>query len=87
MCSLFRRVQCFAVLTGSSANGILQEIFLTQKFNPGLLHCRPILYHLSHQGSSAVKNLPAMQETWVQSLKQEDPLEEEVAIYFLKNLA
>ena len=38
-------------------------------------------------GGSSVKNLPAMQETWVQSLKQEDPLEEEVAIYFLKNLA
>ena len=25
-----------------------------------------------------VKNLPAMQETWVQSLAQEDPLEEEM---------
>ena len=27
-------------------------------------------------GGSAVKNLPAMQETWVQSLNWEDPLEE-----------
>ena len=26
-----------------------------------------------------VKNLPAMQETWVQSLSQEDPLEKEMA--------
>ena len=26
-----------------------------------------------------VKNLPAMQETWVQSLGQEDPLEKEMA--------
>ena len=26
-----------------------------------------------------VKNLPAMQETWVQSLGQKDPLEEEMA--------
>ena len=26
-----------------------------------------------------VKNLPTIQETWVQSLGQEDPLEEEVA--------
>ena len=26
-----------------------------------------------------VKNLPAMQEMWVQSLGQEDPLEEEMA--------
>ena len=28
-----------------------------------------------------VKNLPAMQETWVQSLGWEDPLEEGMAIY------
>ena len=27
-----------------------------------------------------VKNLPAMQETWVQSLGQEDPLEQEMAV-------
>ena len=30
-------------------------------------------------GGSLVKNLPAMQETWVQSLGREDPLEKEVA--------
>ena len=29
----------------------LQGIFLTQGWNPGLLHCRWILYHLSYQGS------------------------------------
>ena len=28
-----------------------------------------------------VKNPPAMQETWVQSLSQEDPLEEEMATH------
>ena len=28
-----------------------------------------------------VKNLPAMQETWVQSLGQEDPLEKEIATH------
>ena len=27
------------------------------------------------------KNLPAMQETWVQSLSQEEPLEEEMATH------
>ena len=35
-------------------------------------------------GGSAVKNLPAMQETqemWVQSLGWEDPLEEEMATH------
>ena len=29
--------------------------------------------------AQAVKNLPAMQETWVRSLGQEDPLEEGMA--------
>ena len=29
-----------------------------------------------------VKNLPAMQETWVQSLGWEDPLEKEMAIHY-----
>ena len=28
-----------------------------------------------------VKNLPAMQETWVKSLGQEDPLEKEMATH------
>ena len=33
------------------SHSLLQGIFLTQGWNPGLLHCRWILYHLSHQGS------------------------------------
>ena len=28
-----------------------------------------------------VKNLPAMRETWIRSLGQEDPLEKEMAIH------
>ena len=35
----------------------------------------------SFPGGSVVKNLPAMQETWVQSLGQEDSLEEEMATH------
>ena len=31
------------------------RIFLTQALNPGLLHCRQILYHLSHQGSQEMQ--------------------------------
>ena len=31
--------------------------------------------------AQAVKNLPAMQEMWVQSLGQEDPLEKEMATH------
>ena len=35
--------------TGVSSHALLQGIFLTQGSNPGLLHCRQVLYHLSHQ--------------------------------------
>ena len=37
--------------TGLDSLSLLQEIFLTQGSNPGLLHCRQILYQLSCQGS------------------------------------
>jgi len=33
------------------AISFFRGIFLTQGSNPGLLHCRQILYGLSHQGS------------------------------------
>ena len=53
---------------GSSVHGILQtrilewvsllqRIFLTQRLNPSLLHCRQLLYQLCHQGSSLYHNL------------------------------
>ena len=35
--------------TGVGCHALLQRIFPTQGSNPGLLHCRWILYHLSHQ--------------------------------------
>ena len=37
--------------TGVDCHFLLQGIFQTQGSNPGLLHCRQMLYHLSHQGS------------------------------------
>ena len=37
---------------------------------------------LDFPGGSAVKNLHAMQETQVQSLSREDPLEQEMAAHF-----
>ena len=37
--------------TGVGSCFLLQGIFPTQGSNPGLSHCRQILYHLSHQGS------------------------------------
>ena len=36
--------------TRVGSQALLQGIFLTQRLNPGLLHCRQILYCLSHQG-------------------------------------
>ena len=40
--------------TGVGSLSLLQEIFPTQGLNPGLPHCRQILYQLSHQGSPRV---------------------------------
>ena len=40
--------------TGVGCHFLLQGIFLTQELNPGLLHCRQILYHLSHKRSFSV---------------------------------
>ena len=67
------------------SHSLLQKIFLTQGSNPGLLHCRQIIYHLSHQRSPSisllfwvslvaqrVKSLPALQEIQVWSLGQGD---------------
>ena len=38
--------------TGVGSHSLLQGIFQTVGLNPGLWHCRQILYYLSHQGSS-----------------------------------
>ena len=37
--------------TGVGSLSLLQQLFLTQESNQGLLHCRQILYELSYQGS------------------------------------
>ena len=42
--------------TGVGSLSLLQGIFPTQGSNPGLLHCRRILYQLSYQRSSAIPN-------------------------------
>ena len=36
---------------GVGSHSLLQGIFSAQGPNPGLLHCRQILYRLSHEGS------------------------------------
>ena len=37
--------------TGVSSLSLLQGIFPTQGSNPGLLHCRQVLYQLNYEGS------------------------------------
>ena len=64
-------------LPGSSVHGIFQArvlesvaipfargIFLTQGSNPGLPHCRQMLYHLSHQGSPNLFNWRIITVLW-----------------------
>ena len=46
---------------------LLQQIFLTQESNWGLLHCRRILYQLSYQGSP-MSVLNNGNSNWVSSL-------------------
>ena len=45
--------------TGGDSHSLLQGIFPTQGSNPGLPHCRQILYHLSHQGSDIRQWIPS----------------------------
>ena len=40
--------------TGIGSHALLQGIFPTEVSNPSLLHCRRILYHLSHQESPII---------------------------------
>ena len=40
--------------TGVGSLSLLQGIFPTQRLNPGLPHCRWILYQLSHKGSPRI---------------------------------
>ena len=40
--------------TGGGSLSLLQWIFLTQQSNQGALHCRRILYQLSHRGSPRI---------------------------------
>ena len=47
--------------TGVGSLSLLQGIFPTQDLNPGLPHCRWILYQLSHKGS------PCFRKVWCQT--------------------
>ena len=45
--------------SGILKDSLLQGIFLTQGLNPGLPHCRQILYCLSHQSSPICRDIPS----------------------------
>ena len=48
---LYSPWNCSGQNTGVGSLSLLQGIFPTQGSNPGLLHCRWILYWVSHKGS------------------------------------
>ena len=52
--SLWPHGLCSPWNTGVGSLSLLQGIFPTQGSNPGLPHCRQILYQLSHQGSPSL---------------------------------
>ena len=43
------------ILEWVGSHSLLQGIFTTQGSNPGLLHCKRILYQLSHKGSPRIE--------------------------------
>ena len=45
---------------GVDSHFLLQGIFPTQRWNPGLLHCRQSFYCLSHQRSPTKAQRPAL---------------------------
>ena len=77
------------IVTVSSKCIIFLELDLKKHFYPetnSYSQCmqrirKLLLYYPGFPGGSAIKNLPAMRETWVQCLGWEDPLEEEMATH------
>ena len=65
--------------TGVGCHALLQGIFPTQGLNPGLPHCRQILYRLSHQGSLLISYTPVQNK----SLKKKNTV---LPSFFVLNL-
>ena len=66
---------------GSSAHGIFQATVLSGLPLPSPGVGYPLQYSWASLVAQLVKNLPAMWETWIQSLGWEDPLEKGKATY------
>ena len=65
--------------TGVDTLSLLQQIFPTQEWDLGLLHCRQILYHLSYPGKhkwewKSLSTVPFFATPWtIQSMKFSRP--------------
>ena len=57
------------------------QTLINKNFNGGGVLISIIKKKLCFPGDTVVKNPPAKQETWVQSLGQEDPLEKKMATH------
>ena len=58
--------------TGVGSCSLLQGIFPTQELNPDVLHCRQILYCMSHQGSPKYLLNDALRKIYVKDIYKND---------------
>ena len=58
---------------GGNCHFLLQGIFLSQGSNPGLLHRRQILYHLSQQGREAWSEASLKMQTTTERIHRSAP--------------
>ena len=63
----------FQANTGVGCHFLLQGIFLTQELNPGLPHCRLMLYQLSYIGSSRRKSSLTRNQTPSMAVRAPNP--------------
>ena len=66
--------------TGVGCHSLLQGTFQTQGANPGLLHCRQILYQLSHQGNPNINKIThskTIRAAALQCLHMDTPIREQ----------
>ena len=63
------------------SNELINIYFKLLKFNFDSIILIVVIYTVGFPRGSAVKAPPAMQETWIQSLGQEDTLQKEMATH------
>ena len=73
--------------TGVGSLSLLQGIFPTQGLNPGLWHCKQILYQLSHKGSLRILERVAYPFSSGSSLPQESTWDRLHCRWFLYQLS